>query len=269
MEKRDKEGYWTPLEKDIRDFALRPLTWPLKPFPQAANFITIAGFLILLWAIADFVLYRSFERQVWFLLAGWLTDFIDGPTARNNNAITAFGTAADHTRDSLLGLWMIFLIGFGGAGSANAWLIYSLLGMTIAGKIGNIYGIFLFAKEKRSEKQNMSDNEFWREFLLKDLITTITARVHTAIFASGGIIYIAGLAGWGIAYSNTGAILLTVQLFILGFYLHETFQARYEEKAYRLRMLFQEKIKNLEAIVERMREKRRRYALRKYLKKPE
>ena len=86
---------------------------------------------------------------------------------------------------------------------------------------------------------------------MKDFVTTVTARIHTFVLAAGGILFIAG-AAWGNFYSELGIGFLLLQLLILGFFLHELFEAQYEDKAYKLRAALKEKMRELE---ERRRER--------------
>lgn len=255
MDKNPREGFWTPLEKYGRDYLLWPLTRPLGIIPQAANIITLVGFGILGYAIYDFFQNFSFERQIWLLAAAWLTDFIDGPTARNNNSVTALGTIADHVRDYLIGFWMIAL-SYYISWSHNYWFMYWVLSITLAGLFGIMLGNMLFQKEKRRERPNISFFEFYKDFLLRDLVTTITARIQTTVLAFGGVFYIAGEV-WGKPHTNTGIILLLIHLFIIGFYVHEVLQVRYEERAYQVRAALQDEIKKLRARLKRGRERRR------------
>ena len=246
----EKEGYWTPFEKQVRDYIFLPITWPFKFIPHAANLLTLIGFGILIYAIYDFYIYEDYSRQIWLLTAAWLTDLFDGPIARNNNDVTAFGTAADHIRDYFISFWMLSLGFFITAENSNYWVVYSLLIITIVGLLGVITGTLLFNKEKRGERPGDTYWKFLSEFLIHDLVTSVTARIHTVVMAVGGIFYIAG-AAWGSFYSDVGVILLVIQLFILGFYNHEIYQSRYEDQKYKIHMKLREKINELEEKLER------------------
>lgn len=251
----EKEGYWTPLEKWARDHLLWPLTRPLGIIPQAANILTIAGFFILVAAIADFYNRRILERQVWFLTAAWLTDFFDGPTARNNNSVTAFGTAADHARDYLLGFWMIYLSLYFTPLTENfGILMYWIFLLSLFGNFGIMCGFWLYSREKRRERNDQAYLVFLKEFLLNDLVTSATARGHTFAFAAGDIFYIAGISWEKDFYKIIGAILLISQLVILGFYLHELWWQRYEDRIYKIRKAFQVAIKDPEEMLQRIKE---------------
>lgn len=259
MTDEEKEGYWTPLEKRYRDWFFRPITRILGIIPHAANCLTILGFGILFWAMIDLLYFKNaIGRQVWFLTAAWLTDLFDGPAARNNNDVTAFGTITDHTRDLLLILWMIFLSFYATALLERTAMIlmYSILTLTAAGMFGVAIGMYFCQREKRRERPEQPCLEFMREFLLKDLVTTVGARVHTALTAFGMVFYLAGFVWKNEFYFITGAVLMVAQLASLGFYLHEVFQAQYEDRAYKIRMALQRKITELEEMMRRRKESR-------------
>lgn len=247
----EHEGYWTPLEKYVRDYLLTPITWILGFIPYAANILTVSRFFIVFWAMLDFLFYHNpVERQIWFLTIAWLTDLLDGSTARNNNNITAFGTIADHTADFFLTLWMLFLSFYLTTifGELAAIMMFTVLSLTAVGTILVALGMWLFMREKRSERSNQPYFDFMQEFLLKDLVTTISARIHTGLAAFGIIFYLAGAIWKNIFYFQIGAIILMVQLFSMGFYLHEIFQARYEDRAYKIRRTLERRIKEFEEI---------------------
>ena len=197
----EKEGYFTPLEKQVRDYILIPITWPFKFIPYAANILTIIGFGILFYAIYDFYIYHSFERQIWLLTAAWITDFFDGPIARNNNNVTALGTAMDHIRDYFIGFWMLVLMFFITGEHQEYWMVSWLIVLTILGLFGVITGTILFQREMRRESAPVPYLKFLSNFLLEDLVTSVTARIHTVVLAFGGVFYIAG-AAWGKYYSE-------------------------------------------------------------------
>ncbi len=259
MTQEEKEGYWTPLEKRHRDWLFKPVTKIFGLVPGAANILTIVGFGILFWAMIDLLCFKNpIGRQVWFIASAWLTDLFDGPVARNNKNVTAFGTIADHTRDFFLILWMVFLSFYVTAslkGLATV-LIYSVLVLTVAGMFGVATGMWLYQREKRYERPEQSYSEFINEFLLKDLVTTVGARVHTALTAVGDIFYLAGAIWKNEFYFAVGAVLLVAQLVSLGFYLHEVFQASYEDRVYKIRKAFQKKIERLEEALRRKKRKR-------------
>ena len=255
MADKEREGYWTPLEKMARAHLLWPLTRPLGIIPQAANILTVTGFFILVAAIIDFYYRRQLERQIWFLTFAWLTDFFDGPIARNNNSVTAFGTAADHTRDYFLGFWMIFLsLHFTPSVGNFAILMHWIFLLSFFGSLGIMCEFWLYSRAKRRERKAQPYSIFLKEFLLNDLVTSATARGHTFVFAAGDIFYIAGIAWEKDFYKVIGAILLVLQLVILGFYLHELWWQKYEDRIYKIRKALQSKIKDPEEILQRIKE---------------
>ncbi len=253
MATAEREGYWTPLEKQTRDYLLLPVTLPLKLIPYAANILTFGGFLILFYAIYDFYLTRNFERQIWLLGLAWLTDLFDGPTARNNNNVTAIGTAADHIRDYCISFWMVVLAFHITGNTPELWPVYWILGLTIVGLVGVVTHTIIYQREKRKEKKTDTYRSFVKSFLLNDLVTSITARIHTVVLAVGGVSYIAGVT-WGNFYTRLGMVLLLLQLFILGFYMHEIFQIQYEDRARKMQEARQRRIKKLTEIIVRLQE---------------
>lgn len=250
-----REGYWTPLEKYVRDYLFTPVTWILGFIPHAANMLTISRLLIVFWAMLDLLFYRNpIERQVWFLTIAWITDLLDGSTARNNNNVTAFGTIADHTADFFLTLWMLFLsfyitLGFSITSPLEELAViamYAVLLLTTMGMFLVAIGMWLLKCDKRAERPNQPYFDFMREFLLKDLVTTVGARIHTGLAAFGIIFYLAGAIWKNTLYLQIGVVILTVQLFSMGFYLHEIWQARYEDRAYKIRQGLEKRVKELE-----------------------
>ena len=242
MAEEGKEGYWTPLEKKWRDWFFKriKITDIFAAIGIKANHLTAMGFAVLIWAIFDlFYLKNDIGRQIWFLTLAWITDLLDGPVARNNGNVTASGTLLDHTRDFLLILWMIFLSIYvtKSFGWPALFIMNAILSVTAVGMFLILLGMWLYQREKRRERQDQPYFEFMKEFLLSDLVTTIGARLHTGITAFGMIFYLAGIIWKNNFYFYTGIIILIIQLVSLGFYLHEVFQAEYEDKVYRMRLL--------------------------------
>jgi len=226
MTKEKEEDYLTYLDKKIRDWLFKPVTKIFGFIPYAANILTIIGFLTLIFAVIDLLYFKNnIERQIWFLIAAWLTDLIDGPVARNNNNITAFGTIADHTRDSLLIFWMVFLSFY----VTVALIMYAVLTITALGTLLAILLTRLYLIKKRQERSSQPYYDFMNEFLLNDLKTTFNARLRTFIVAVGMIFYLAGAIWSNYLYFQIGVALLLVQLVFLGFYLRDVFKMSYQK----------------------------------------
>lgn len=226
MTKEKEEDYLTYLDKKIRDWLFKPVTKIFGFIPYAANILTIIGFLTLIFAVIDLLYFKNnIERQIWFLIAAWLTDLIDGPVARNNNNITAFGTIADHTRDSLLIFWMVFLSFY----VTVALIMYAVLTITALGTLLAILLTRLYLIKKRQERSSQPYYDFMNEFLLNDLKTTFNARLRTFIVAVGMIFYLAGAIWSNSLYFQIGAALLLIQLVFLGFYLRDVFKMSYQK----------------------------------------
>lgn len=257
MAEEEEEGYWTPLEKHIRDYLFWPITRVFGLIPYFANILTISRFFITFWAALDFLFYHnSIGHQIWFITGAWITDLLDGPTARNNDNVTAFGTIADHTADFFLALWTFFLCFYitfdlyskGLFEKLAVVMLSTTLSLTIVGMFLVAIGELLLKREKRAERPHQPYFDFWREFLLKDLITTFSARVHTFFTGFGATIYLVGAIWKYDPYFYVGAIFLMIQLVSLGIYLHETFQARYEGRAYKIRRGLEKRVTELEEI---------------------
>ncbi len=74
-----------------------------------ANFLTSARFWLLGLAVSAFFQNETLAVQTNFLFIAIITDFFDGPLARNNNEVTELGTYMDHVGDWGVVLWVIFL----------------------------------------------------------------------------------------------------------------------------------------------------------------
>ncbi|MDE2001561.1 MAG: CDP-alcohol phosphatidyltransferase family protein [Patescibacteria group bacterium] len=107
---RRKDDMLTALEKNWRDWALRPLTALLWKMRIRANHITIAGFFFIALAIWMYAAGYPFSYQFALLAAIAVSDAVDGPQARNNDDVTVLGTWMDHLRDASLMVWASYLI---------------------------------------------------------------------------------------------------------------------------------------------------------------
>lgn len=117
----------TALEKNWRDWSLRPLTRVFRAFGIRANHITYAGFLLIGFAIWGYFKNYDFLFQFFILVLAAISDAIDGPTARNNDDVTVLGTWLDHIRDGFLVAWASFLIyGFGLLGGEIILIVWAL-----------------------------------------------------------------------------------------------------------------------------------------------
>ncbi len=105
-----KDGFLTALEKNWRDYLLKPLTDKFLKFGITANQITYLGFGLIFIAICMNFAKFDLRWQLSILILAALSDAIDGPTARNNDNVTIKGTWLDHTRDGLLAAWASYLI---------------------------------------------------------------------------------------------------------------------------------------------------------------
>lgn len=115
-----KDDFLTALEKNWRDWLLKPLTNLFYKIGVTANQITYAGFILL--AIVIWMHFQNYHikwQLLVFVLAA-ITDALDGSTARNNDDITIRGSWLDHIRDFLLMAWVSYII-----------YLYRLLGLEV------------------------------------------------------------------------------------------------------------------------------------------
>jgi len=105
-----KDGFLTALEKNWRDFLLKPLTNLFFKANISANQITYAGFFLILLAVYMHLANYALKWQFIVLVLAAISDAIDGPTARNNDNVTIKGTWLDHIRDGILVAWVSYLI---------------------------------------------------------------------------------------------------------------------------------------------------------------
>lgn len=109
-----KDDFLTALEKNWRDFLLKPLTNIFYKLNISANQITYIGFVLIFVAIYMYIFKYELKWQLVILTLAAISDAIDGPTARNNNNVTVRGTWLDHIRDGFLVIWATYLIYFFG-----------------------------------------------------------------------------------------------------------------------------------------------------------
>lgn len=74
-----------------------------------ANFLTGLRIWLLVKAVMMFFDGTSLARQTEILFIAIITDFFDGPLARNNNEVTELGTYMDHSGDWAVVVWVVFL----------------------------------------------------------------------------------------------------------------------------------------------------------------
>jgi len=105
-----KDDFLTALEKNWRDFLLKPLTNLFFKLKITANKITYVGFGLIFLAIYMYFEKYDIKWQLLVLTLAAISDAIDGPTARNNDNVTILGTWLDHIRDGFLVAWASYLI---------------------------------------------------------------------------------------------------------------------------------------------------------------
>jgi phosphatidylglycerophosphate synthase len=105
-----KDDFLTALEKNWRDWALKPITNLFQKIGITANQITYVGFVLMFFAIWMYFSNYDIKWQLIILALVAITDAIDGSTARNNYNVTIKGTWLDHIRDGFLAGWASYLI---------------------------------------------------------------------------------------------------------------------------------------------------------------
>lgn len=194
---RHRDDFLTTLEKSWRDFLFRPLSLILYRLGITANVITFWGFGIIGLSMWAYFLKPDIYEQLIFLILGGLTDFIDGPTARNNNNITVLGTWLDHSRDFLLAGWATYLI-----------YVYDLVGLElilIIWALQLILGWFIlkdflirYLKGLTVDTATFDFNDF------------TSANLHTTVFGRAQFFFwIAGYAAFFASYIYSWPILGT------------------------------------------------------------
>ena len=105
-----KDDFITALEKNWRDFLLKPITNLFFKANISANQITYAGFGLIFLSIYMYLAGYELKWQLLVLTFAAISDALDGSTARNNDNVTIKGTWLDHIRDGFLVAWASYLI---------------------------------------------------------------------------------------------------------------------------------------------------------------
>jgi len=105
-----KDDFITALEKNWRDFLLKPITNLFLKANISANQITYTGFGLIFLGIYMYLTGYELKWQLLVLMLAAISDALDGSTARNNNNVTIKGTWLDHVRDGFLVAWASYLI---------------------------------------------------------------------------------------------------------------------------------------------------------------
>lgn len=167
-----------------------------------------------------------------------VSDLLDGPLARVNNAVTALGTMLDHTRDYLAAFIAIFFL--------IAVIIikkdYSALILEAAG-LGSFCLVMayhaklfsLFARNHQHKIHGHTRNRFdasmelMREFALEEYQTSLTGRIQ---FASMAVALNLGLFHYALESIALGILFivaLVISIMTTSYYLYELWGAYYEK----------------------------------------
>jgi phosphatidylglycerophosphate synthase len=175
-----KDDYLTALEKNWRDFLMRPLTNLFYKINLTANHITYIGFVLIFGGIWMHFSNYDIKWQLIILTLAGISDAIDGPTARNNDNVTIKGTWLDHIRDMFLVAWATYLLYY-----------YSLLSLEIIIVVWALQFLILWVTLKDfilRYLRNISDEEtntLIENFSLGDLQASVIGRLQFFFWALG------------------------------------------------------------------------------------
>jgi len=174
-----KDDFLTALEKNWRDWALKPITDIFSKLGITANHITYFGFILIFAAIYMYFSHNSIKWQLIILLLAAISDALDGSTARNNNNITIKGTWMDHIRDGMLVMW-------------GSYLIYSfnLLNLEIIAIIWILQIILIWIDSKNFfikylENLNENTDHLVQNFSLNNLQASVVGRLQFFFWVIG------------------------------------------------------------------------------------
>lgn len=214
-----KDDFLTALEKNWRDWALRPLTGLFQTIGVTANQITYVGFVLI---AAGFTLHLL-EYPVWwqllFLVLAFISDGIDGPTARNNNNITVLGTWLDHIRDGFIVAFATFLI-YQSQLLEVEWLMVSVgLQIILIWIILKDYLIRYLRGLPKEEEEVLVD-----KFALDNLQASVIGRIQFFSWTLGYIFLLSFLI-WPLPILITiGQSLIIIEILFCGLNIWEAYQ---------------------------------------------
>ena len=206
---RHKDDFLTTLEKSWRDALLRPLTWMLYKIGIVANHITFLGFGIVGLSIFAYVLKPDLYEQMIFLFLGGLSDFIDGPLARNHKNVTILGTWMDHVRDLFLVVWASYLIYAYGLLSLELiliiWALQAALGWFT---LKDFLVKYLKGLPTDAEEFDL------RDFTLGNLQATVFGRAQFFFWIVGYVVLFASLIYVSPLLGTIGAALIILEIIL-------------------------------------------------------
>ena len=217
----------TAKEKAARDAFFKKIgVTRVFSFPHAANCMTFLGIALAGFALYDYWRTASLMRQVVILGLAWITDILDGPIARNNNAVTALGTALDHGRDYAIFSWMIALAVLNARHiPPSLHMIYALYAVSVAALLAVFCRHLLaYAAFRKNAFGNESrEKRVLAQFLRQRVRTTVTARCCMVLFVVGSSLFLVGIETGLPALAVAGVTSTCLHLLALGAYLFESF----------------------------------------------
>lgn len=167
-----------------------------------------------------------------------VSDLLDGPLARVNNAVTALGTMMDHTRDYLAAFIAIFfLIAVIIIKKDYAALILEIAGLgafcLVMAYHAKLFSLFIRNRPHKTHKKicNILDIyiESIREFALEEYQTSLTGRIQ---FASMVVALNLGLFHYALESATLGIlfiIALVTSIMATSYYIYELWGSYYEK----------------------------------------
>ncbi|MDP3999410.1 MAG: CDP-alcohol phosphatidyltransferase family protein [bacterium] len=214
-----KDDFLTALEKNWRDWALRPLTSLFDKIGIIANYITYLGFILIAIGFTLNLLEYPVKWQLLFLVLAFLSDGIDGPTARNNDNVTILGTWLDHIRDGFIVIFATLLI-YQSRLLAVEWLMVALgLEIILIWIILKDYLIRYLRGLSEEEEKALTD-----ELALDNLQASVIGRTQFFSWVLGYIFLLAFLI-WPLPILITiGQSLIIIEIIFCGLNIWEAYQ---------------------------------------------
>ena len=214
-----KDDYLTALEKNWRDFLMKPLTNLFYKIGITANQVTYVGFALIFGGIWMHFYNYDIKWQLIILTLAGISDAIDGPTARNNDNVTIKGTWLDHIRDMLLVAWATYLLYY-----------YSLLSLEIIIVVWALQLLILWVTLKDfilRYLKKISDEEtkvLIENFSLDDLQASVIGRLQFFFWALGyGFLLLALILSAPILIT-IGHSLILIEILFAGLNLMEIYK---------------------------------------------
>lgn len=220
---RRKDDMITALEKNWRDWTLRPLTYVFRILGIRANHITYSGFALIVIAVWMHFNGYAFASQLLILTLAAISDGIDGPTARNNDDVTVLGTWLDHIRDATLVVWASYLIYQYRLLSGEIIMIVWALELLLAWLSIKDF-VIRYLREVSEEK----NNELLNQFSLDNLQASVIGRLQFFCWVvSYGFLFLYLLSPIGI-FLMLGQALIILEIIFAALNISDAYQKALE-----------------------------------------